>query len=74
MLFSAYLTERPGSCPAVPSGVAGICVEECSDDSSCTDPKKCCSNGCGHVCTDPELGKKIKGKHTTKGPFKPIQR
>lgn len=46
-------------CPPVTG--AGICVEECSvaatatagDDDDCTDGKICCSNGCGHVCTDP---------------------
>ena len=29
----------------------GSCDEECSDDTSCGNTKKCCSNGCGHSCT-----------------------
>ncbi|XP_038066487.1 neurogenic locus notch homolog protein 1-like [Patiria miniata] len=43
--------ERPGQCPP-PTG-AGICVEACSSDSSCPEPQKCCSNGCGHACLNP---------------------
>ncbi|CAC5390331.1 WFDC3 [Mytilus coruscus] len=42
---------KPGLCP-IPSG-AGICVERCSGDSNCPGFQKCCSNGCGHVCTNP---------------------
>ncbi|XP_062977424.1 kunitz-type serine protease inhibitor B1-like [Elgaria multicarinata webbii] len=41
-------TTRLRGCPK-PSG-SGICVEECSSDASCGPGKKCCSNGCGHVC------------------------
>ncbi|XP_025067948.1 WAP four-disulfide core domain protein 5-like [Alligator sinensis] len=40
--------ERPGKCPT-PTG-AGTCVEECGGDHQCPQGKKCCSNGCGHVC------------------------
>ena len=45
--------ERPGECP-VNEGLVGACIEGCSSDSDCTDDvtQKCCSNGCGHVCTD----------------------
>lgn len=44
---------KPGECPDVPEGTVGICVQECDSDSGCPDNKKCCSNGCGNVCTDP---------------------
>ncbi|XP_062590324.1 LOW QUALITY PROTEIN: zonadhesin-like [Saccostrea cucullata] len=44
---------KPGSCPTVASGTVGICVEQCSDDSSCGADLKCCSNGCGHTCQKP---------------------
>ena len=37
------------------SGMIGICVEMCSDDSSCDGNKKCCSNGCGHTCMEPVM-------------------
>lgn len=39
-------------CPQ-PSGF-GICVEQCSNDSTCEEGMKCCSNGCGHVCSAPD--------------------
>ncbi len=43
------------SCPPVSSDQAGICVEDCKDDNDCSEPYKCCSNGCGHTCTSPTL-------------------
>ncbi|XP_053408333.1 whey acidic protein-like [Mercenaria mercenaria] len=42
---------KPGRCPR-PTGI-GICVELCTDDSSCHGRRKCCSNGCGHTCERP---------------------
>ncbi|XP_033643497.1 neurogenic locus notch homolog protein 3-like isoform X7 [Asterias rubens] len=45
--------EKPGRCPMVTPGELGICFEECNDDMECGGYKKCCSNGCGHVCRDP---------------------
>ena len=47
-----YVTaqEKPGLCPKLG---AGWCVEECSGDGGCKGAKKCCYNGCGHVCTKP---------------------
>uniref|UniRef100_A0A674IWG6 WAP domain-containing protein n=1 Tax=Terrapene triunguis TaxID=2587831 RepID=A0A674IWG6_9SAUR len=39
---------RPGACPR-PQGL-GVCVERCQGDYSCPPGRKCCSNGCGHVC------------------------
>ncbi|CAC5359127.1 unnamed protein product [Mytilus coruscus] len=47
---------KPGFCPLVPQDTVGICVEECSSDYGCPDNKKCCSNGCGHVCSFPKGG------------------
>ncbi|XP_077983615.1 uncharacterized protein LOC144438460 [Glandiceps talaboti] len=47
--------QKAGQCPAVPSDVSGICVQECSNDEECDDAKKCCSNGCGNVCVEPEV-------------------
>ncbi|XP_029767613.1 whey acidic protein-like [Terrapene carolina triunguis] len=40
---------RPGFCPE-PQG-KGLCVERCREDEECPRGQKCCSNGCGHVCT-----------------------
>ena len=39
-------------CPSVDPNTGGDCVNECTDDSNCTN-QLCCSNGCGTVCTDP---------------------
>ena len=48
-------SEKPGRCPMVTPGELGICSEECKDDTECDGYKKCCSNGCGHVCRDPYM-------------------
>uniref|UniRef100_A0AAQ4PAD5 WAP domain-containing protein n=1 Tax=Gasterosteus aculeatus aculeatus TaxID=481459 RepID=A0AAQ4PAD5_GASAC len=37
--------------------VFGQCEELCSTDSDCLNDDKCCSNGCGHVCTAPYIVK-----------------
>ncbi|CAM2102197.1 unnamed protein product [Caretta caretta] len=42
---------RPGACPNIRG--PGICVERCRGDDSCPPGRKCCSNGCGHVCITP---------------------
>ncbi|XP_078312891.1 uncharacterized protein LOC111102138 [Crassostrea virginica] len=42
---------RPGTCPAVV--VTGTCVENCMGDSTCPGGEKCCSTGCGRVCSTP---------------------
>ncbi|KAK2181081.1 hypothetical protein NP493_413g02087 [Ridgeia piscesae] len=47
----AFMSVKPGQCP-VATG-PGDCVDECSHDQMCPSTQKCCSNGCGHVCTDP---------------------
>ena len=44
---------KPGSCPPA---TVGTCVEACNSDNSCQGDQKCCSNGCGHVCTNPVNG------------------
>ncbi|XP_052102073.1 uncharacterized protein LOC127735795 isoform X3 [Mytilus californianus] len=45
---------KQGTCPAIGNHTVGTCVEECSGDYNCTGNQKCCSNGCGHVCMDPD--------------------
>ncbi|EMP25049.1 Extracellular peptidase inhibitor [Chelonia mydas] len=42
---------RPGACPIIRG--PGTCVERCWGDYSCPPGRKCCSNGCGHVCMTP---------------------
>ncbi|KAG6450120.1 hypothetical protein O3G_MSEX006398 [Manduca sexta] len=44
---------KPGRCPTIRPGTVGTCVEACINDSSCSGNKKCCGNGCGHVCRSP---------------------
>ncbi|XP_038046743.1 multiple epidermal growth factor-like domains protein 6 [Patiria miniata] len=39
------------TCPEVPESMGGICSEDCESDDSCEVGQKCCSNGCGHACT-----------------------
>uniref|UniRef100_A0ABM0M9L3 Papilin-like n=1 Tax=Saccoglossus kowalevskii TaxID=10224 RepID=A0ABM0M9L3_SACKO len=43
--------DKPGQCPNV-DGITGTCTEDCLLDTDCTGTAKCCSNGCGHVCTE----------------------
>ncbi|XP_065920033.1 kielin/chordin-like protein [Dysidea avara] len=42
-------------CPEVDPDSFGICPEDCSIDSDCTNGQLCCSNGCGHVCMEPVI-------------------
>ncbi|XP_022097022.1 delta-like protein 1 [Acanthaster planci] len=53
--YSQAVAVRPGSCPKteVRDGVFGMCSDDCTDDWSCPFPLRCCSNGCGRVCTVP---------------------
>ncbi|CAD7705350.1 unnamed protein product [Ostreobium quekettii] len=44
---------KPGSCPPVRPNTIGICAELCTGDEDCPGKRKCCSNGCGSVCTKP---------------------
>ncbi|XP_063435862.1 uncharacterized protein LOC134716784 [Mytilus trossulus] len=50
-------SDKQGNCPPIGNNTVGICVEECSRDYNCTGNQKCCSNGCGHVCMDPDSKK-----------------
>ena len=43
------------SCPALRADVAGVCVKTCDSDTDCTGFNKCCYNGCGHTCRQPEI-------------------
>ncbi|XP_022088704.1 neurogenic locus notch homolog protein 1-like isoform X2 [Acanthaster planci] len=45
---------KPGTCPMPPMDSFGICVDSCMSDDDCEGRAKCCSNGCGHTCVDPE--------------------
>lgn len=44
-------TEKPGSCPP-PSGMMGICIARCTDDSDCAGDSKCCGS-CPRRCSKP---------------------
>lgn len=48
-----YPAAKPGYCPAVDMHHVGICKSECSSDRDCQGERKCCSNGCGRVCSAP---------------------
>ncbi|XP_031550835.1 uncharacterized protein LOC116288213 [Actinia tenebrosa] len=50
-------SEREGQCPVFP--VPNECPprgedDACKIDEDCSLPKKCCSDGCGKICIDPE--------------------
>lgn len=54
------LSRKNGQCPfLVPPGTEGStidsCEYECRSDSHCDGTKRCCSNGCGTQCVEPEL-------------------
>ncbi|XP_070544252.1 SCO-spondin-like [Ptychodera flava] len=46
-------TVKYGTCPN-PTVLVCDYVNECSIDSDCTENRKCCSNGCGKVCSSPQ--------------------
>jgi len=52
--FPAYKT---GTCPAGPPviGTCAITSNSCEFDNQCTANQKCCSNGCGKICVDPNF-------------------
>ncbi|KAH3720805.1 kielin/chordin-like protein isoform X2 [Dreissena polymorpha] len=43
--------DKPGVCPR---RTIGSCVDLCFWDYDCPGEQKCCSNGCGHVCSIPQ--------------------
>ncbi|XP_052216814.1 waprin-Phi1-like [Dreissena polymorpha] len=44
--------EKPGVCPW-PGG--GTCIQACYSDRDCPGVKKCCYNGCGYTCQQPQF-------------------
>ncbi|XP_055078739.1 WAP four-disulfide core domain protein 2-like [Periophthalmus magnuspinnatus] len=57
-------SEKPGVCPKPRTDIhteAG-CLDQCSTDSECQGNRKCCFDGCGHVCEKPIGGPKPKAK------------
>lgn len=57
----ACLPRKPGQCPfLVPPGFnnqmdGNYCSYECRTDSHCDGTKRCCSNGCGTQCVEPQM-------------------
>lgn len=55
----ACMPRKPGQCPyLVPPGYDNLeseCEFECRSDYHCDDTKRCCSNGCGTQCVEPEM-------------------
>ncbi|XP_053671077.1 uncharacterized protein LOC128721358 [Anopheles nili] len=57
----ACFPKKPGQCPfLVPPGSdhadsSDSCEYECRTDAHCDGPKRCCSNGCGTQCVEPQL-------------------
>ncbi|KAH3814601.1 hypothetical protein DPMN_143106 [Dreissena polymorpha] len=43
-------SDKPGVCPEPD---IGLCWEACSSDHDCPGAQKCCYNGCGHDCQQP---------------------
>ena len=60
IIGSFYSVAKPGHCPAVDIHHVGVCKSECSSDRDCRGDRKCCSNGCGRICSAPVQ----QGKHT----------
>ncbi len=46
---------KPGLCPPVPIGEAGICETNCRRDNDCARNRKCCYNGCSQRCEEPGM-------------------
>ncbi|EDW80868.1 uncharacterized protein Dwil_GK11329 [Drosophila willistoni] len=56
----ACLPRKAGQCPyLVPPGPdnldANTCAYECRTDAHCDGTRRCCSNGCGTQCVEPQL-------------------
>ncbi|XP_071535769.1 uncharacterized protein [Panulirus ornatus] len=51
------LVPKPGTCPSPPSDLSLLmCApsQQCMFDTHCEGSKKCCFNGCGAVCIEPQ--------------------
>ncbi|XP_033115812.1 sushi, nidogen and EGF-like domain-containing protein 1 [Anneissia japonica] len=46
--------EKYGFCPETTFSEIGTCEETCRHDANCNGNQKCCFNGCGLSCTDPQ--------------------
>ncbi|XP_033121010.1 neurogenic locus notch homolog protein 1-like [Anneissia japonica] len=46
--------EKDGFCPETSFSDIGTCEDTCQHDVNCTGDQKCCFNGCGLSCTDPQ--------------------
>jgi len=54
-MMNNFCTEKPGSCPSVPSG-RWVCSSTCNSDNDCKGNLKCCKNRCGALaCQKPEI-------------------
>ena len=53
-LLRRVVEPKPGECPLFAEGLLRDCVRECEDDQDCAGTAKCCDNGCGLICADPE--------------------
>uniref|UniRef100_A0A182INC5 Thyroglobulin type-1 domain-containing protein n=1 Tax=Anopheles atroparvus TaxID=41427 RepID=A0A182INC5_ANOAO len=56
----ACFPKKPGQCPfLVPPGAenseSDSCEYECRTDAHCDGTRRCCSNGCGTQCVEPQL-------------------
>ncbi|XP_037953081.1 uncharacterized protein LOC119683469 [Teleopsis dalmanni] len=55
----ACLPRKPGQCPyLVPPGSdldTNTCAYECRTDAHCEGSQRCCSNGCGTQCVQPQM-------------------
>uniref|UniRef100_A0A670IH11 WAP domain-containing protein n=1 Tax=Podarcis muralis TaxID=64176 RepID=A0A670IH11_PODMU len=50
------LAAKSGECPPVPPGSTCVVPKSlCQHDGDCPGPEKCCSDGCGLLCTKPIL-------------------
>ncbi|UJR17732.1 hypothetical protein I4U23_004630 [Adineta vaga] len=47
-------SSKLGFCPSTSSGMMGICIARCTNDSNCPGDQKCCG-GCPRQCTKPVL-------------------
>ncbi|XP_078614309.1 uncharacterized protein LOC144883590 [Branchiostoma floridae x Branchiostoma japonicum] len=46
--------EKPGDCPDQRT-LWPVCSDQCQTDGHCSHDRKCCFNGCGHTCAEPDI-------------------